>query len=167
MLRGTMGCAVGQWRVSQISWAIARPDHPPTRQSSNEDVMRIGFIAFLVLFGLFFGAAELYPWLVEGAWSKPLMVGAGILLAIASNPMGRSPSPSQPIAPAKPSAEPQPVAPPTAASTPRSPSTLPQAGYPPHAATAPVRRAPHRATPASPPISFTIKKPTSNSRPPT
>gem|GEM_PF-2983020 len=124
--------------------------------------MRIGFIAFLVLFGLFFGAAELYPWLVEGAWSKPLMVGAGVLLAIASNPMGRSPSPTQPTAPTEPLAKPQPMA----ESTPRSPSNLPPAGHSPQPTAVPARRSPHLASPTSPPISFTIKKPTSNPRPP-
>ncbi|WP_439344040.1 hypothetical protein, partial [Vacuolonema iberomarrocanum] len=40
---------------------------------------------FMVLFGLFFGIAELFPWLAQFSSAPPIFIGAGILLAIASN----------------------------------------------------------------------------------
>ncbi|MEO1144170.1 MAG: hypothetical protein AAFY26_01010 [Cyanobacteria bacterium J06638_22] len=129
--------------------------------------MQVWVTTFMVLFGLFFGIAELFPWLAQFSTAPPVFVGAGILLAIASNlnqpaglPWQSTQAPPKNTPPAKltepQSAAPSPEAPP--------PGSAPPPSRPPLRT---IRRSPFppRLTPPPPrPISFTIKKPNSSSQ---
>ncbi|MEO1208164.1 MAG: hypothetical protein AAFX78_01345 [Cyanobacteria bacterium J06638_20] len=122
---------------------------------------------FMVLFGLFFGIAELFPWLAQFSAAPPIFIGAGILLAIASNlnqPTGlpwQSNQASPKNTPAKPTA-PKAAAP----SSPKAAPPVPESPSP-HPPLRTIRRSPlppQLTTPPPRPISFTIKKPNPSSQ---
>jgi hypothetical protein len=69
--------------------------------------MRLWFVCFVALFGI----AELFPWLQGVALPLPLMLGAGVLLALVSNndftsPKNTLPQPDPAAKPAVPAAQP-------------------------------------------------------------
>jgi hypothetical protein len=68
--------------------------------------MRLWFVCFVALFGI----AELFPWLQGIALPLPLMLGAGVLLALASNndfpsPKNTLPKPDPATKPTVPAAQ--------------------------------------------------------------
>jgi len=143
-----------------------REDVPlPDRETERR--MQVWVTTFMVLFGLFFGIAELFPWLTQFSAAPPVFIGAGILLAIASNlhqpaglpwqsaqsPKATQPKPPVKTAPVPPEPSPSP-SPPAAASPPRpSPRGVGRSPLPPRLNPPPPR-----------PISLTIKKPNSSSQ---
>jgi len=100
------------------------------------------WVVFSLLFGLFFGMAELYPWVAEAVGSMPGVLVAGVVLAIASN-LDKLPRKAAQLSPSPQSTPPAPPPAPPPISPPAPPRTI----LPPPA-------------PPTRSISFTIKKPT-------
>ncbi|MBD1910201.1 MULTISPECIES: hypothetical protein [unclassified Leptolyngbya] len=120
------------------------------RECPLSTLMRIWVTPFLVLFVVFFGAAELYPWLSSLVGSPPGVLVAGILLAIASN-LDKLPKQLKPGSAQGLPGSTQPASTPIPAAPPQTQVMPPKAWSPSSTAPAPP------STPSRS-ISFTIKK---------